>query len=425
MNAGDRLTLTIEKPAAGGRMLARHQGAVVLVAGGIPGEVVEATIEKVQRGTAWAKTTRVVEPSADRLAVECDPLCGGSVFAHIRYERQLVLKREILRDAFARIGKMPVPESLPMAASPVDGYRMRARLHADRGRLGFFREGTHQLCDVGPTRQLLPESVAAVARLSEMFRQQSIDGIVGVELSENCAAAERAFHLELAADREPSRLGALPAIEGVSGMSVSIGDSPRSLTLWGTPYIADDLRVATAGREVSVALTRHARSFFQGNRFLVADLVSTVLDAIEAGRVLDLYAGVGLFAVALAARGDHDVMAVEAERQSADDLKANVAQAGGRVAARHQTVETFLETEHLSGLHAVIVDPPRTGMSRAAMSGVVALRTPTIVYVSCDVATLARDARTLVDAGYRLDALRGFDLFPNTAHVESVAVFCR
>jgi 23S rRNA (uracil1939-C5)-methyltransferase len=425
MTPGDRLTLTIDKPAAGGRMLGRHDGAVILVSGCIPGETVDVTIEKVQRGTAWARTTRVIESSADRVAIDVDPLCGGSVFAHIRYERQIALKRDILRDAFTRIGKMPAPEHIPIAGSPVDGYRMRARLHADRGRLGFFREGTHQLCDAAPTRQLLPASLASIDGLSQALAQQAGAGLVAVELSENCAGDERAFHLELASDGDPSRLGSLAAVEGVSGVSASVGESARSLTLWGTPYVSDDLRVATAGGDLSVSLTRHARSFFQGNRFLLADLVSAVLDVIGPGRVLDLYAGVGLFALATAARGGNDVVAIEAERQCADDLKTNAARARTDIAARHQTVETFLESERPSGLAAAIVDPPRTGMSRAALAGVIALRAPCLVYVSCDVATLARDARTLVDAGYRLDALRGFDLFPNTAHVESVALFRR
>src|SRR6476659_327525 len=106
MRPGDRLTLTIEKPAAGGRMIARHEGAVVLVAGTIPGETVESAVERVQRGTIWARTLRVVEPSADRIGDAEEQPCGGNVLAHVRYARQLDIKRDIIRDAFARIGKV-------------------------------------------------------------------------------------------------------------------------------------------------------------------------------------------------------------------------------------------------------------------------------------------------------------------------------
>jgi tRNA/tmRNA/rRNA uracil-C5-methylase (TrmA/RlmC/RlmD family) len=134
---------------------------------------------------------------------------------------------------------------------------------------------------------------------------------------------------------------------------------------------------------------------------------------------------VGLFSAALAVRGGGEVIAIEGDRTSADDLKTNAATAGGTITARHQSVETFLAVERPTGIGTIIVDPPRTGMSKDALSGAMALGARRIVYVSCDIATLARDARKLVDAGYRLTSLRAFDLFPNTAHVESLAVFDR
>jgi tRNA/tmRNA/rRNA uracil-C5-methylase (TrmA/RlmC/RlmD family) len=148
-----------------------------------------------------------------------------------------------------------------------------------------------------------------------------------------------------------------------------------------------------------------------------------VVDAVSPGRVLDLYAGVGLFAVAVAQRGGSKVMAIEGERSSADDLKRNASVLGDAIVARHQSVETFLGTERRIEADSVIVDPPRTGMTKEALAGAIALGARRVVYVSCDVATLARDARQLVDAEYELTHVRAFDLFPNTAHVETVAVF--
>ena len=135
-------------------MIARHDGAIVFVAGAIPGEVVEAEIEKVQRGTAWAVTRRVLEPSPDRVDGAPDGACGGSVFAHIAYERQRHLKSAIIEDGFRRIGKVALDAPVEVVASPVDGYRMRSRLHVRNGRMGFFREGSHSLCDAASTRQL-------------------------------------------------------------------------------------------------------------------------------------------------------------------------------------------------------------------------------------------------------------------------------
>src|SRR5919106_6574504 len=106
MKPGDRLTLRIEKAVAGGRMLARHEGAIALVAAAIPGELVEADFEKIQRGTIWARTTRVLEPSPDRVEPFCELDCGGSVYAHVRYERQRALKGDVLRDAFSRLAHL-------------------------------------------------------------------------------------------------------------------------------------------------------------------------------------------------------------------------------------------------------------------------------------------------------------------------------
>src|SRR5687768_10578178 len=103
MKPGDRISLVVEKPAAGGRMIARHDGGIVLVSAAIPGETVDAVVERIQRGTVWARTTRVVTASADRVVPAGDWACGGNVYAHIAYDRQLVLKRDIVRDAFRRI----------------------------------------------------------------------------------------------------------------------------------------------------------------------------------------------------------------------------------------------------------------------------------------------------------------------------------
>src|SRR5688500_9199229 len=112
------LTLDIVKPAAGGRMLARHQGQVVLVWGAIPGERVEARVERAGKGVLYAETTRVLSPSPDRREAAGDWRCGGNVFAHVEYTRQRALKGEIVRDAFARIGRIPLPAPLEVVGSP-------------------------------------------------------------------------------------------------------------------------------------------------------------------------------------------------------------------------------------------------------------------------------------------------------------------
>src|SRR5688572_8998083 len=161
LNSGDEIELVIEKPAAGGRMLARHDGQVVFVNGAIPGERVRARIERVERQLAFAAATAIVEPSADRREPVADPACGGLSYAHVVYGRQLELKSQLIRDAFTRLGRIPLADAVDVRPSPERGYRMRARFHVRAGRVGFYRESTHDLCDARGTHQLLEESVDA------------------------------------------------------------------------------------------------------------------------------------------------------------------------------------------------------------------------------------------------------------------------
>ncbi|CAN5629359.1 class I SAM-dependent RNA methyltransferase [soil metagenome] len=398
LTTGETIELVIEKPAGGGRMIARHEGQIVLVLGAIPGERVRAHVDRADKRLAFASTVAVLDPSADRREPGFDPRCGGCAYAHVAYERQLALKAEVIADAFERIGRIPLPDRVAIASSRGDGYRMRARLHVHQGRPGFYREGSHRLCDAGPTRQLLPETIEAVERVVREVEAAGHEPIA-VDVSENVAADQRAMLVEL---------------------------TGSGYLLAGDPSVADSLGTLTEERAQGGELRRRPVSFFQGNRFLIGRLVTTVLDAIPPdGEVLDLYAGVGLFAVALAGTGRSGVTAVEADRAAGGDLEANATAFPGALAPVVMPVEEYLARRRVDPSATILVDPPRTGISRVALEGIAAQDAARIVYVSCDPATLARDARRLLDAGYRLQSLEGFDLFPNTPHVESVGVFDR
>jgi len=403
---GTALSLSIEKPAAGGRMIARTGGRIVLVAGAIPGERVQARLERVTKGVAYAEAIAIDEPSPDRRAPFVDPACGGSLYAHIAYPRQLTIKAEVIADALRRIGRIEAPAPIVVAGSPEEGYRMRARLHARGHRVGFFREGTHDLCDARATRQLLPASCDVVDRLSAALRSLGADAVREIDLAENVDATERAVHFETAERVDRRILAKLASVDGVTA-----GE-----------HVRDTLRIGDG----AITLRRHVRAFFQGNRYLLGRLVSHVVERAPAGgTVADLYAGAGLFAVAAAARGAA-VLAVEGDPFAADDLRENAAPFGDRITVVKGAVED-LATNAGAGPRAdtVIVDPPRTGMSREALDAVIGLRAARIIYVSCDVATLARDARRILDAGHTLTRADAFDLFPNTPHVETVVVFTR
>ncbi len=422
---GQILSLRIEKPAAGGRMIARVDGQVVLVSGAIPGEQVSARVERVGRGVAYADVVAIEQASDDRRTVDTDPLCGGCLYAHITYARQLEIKSLVIQDGFARIGHLPPPSAPVVSGSPEAGYRMRARLHVRDGRIGFFREGTHEICEARPTRQLRDDTCDVLDRLAAGLRSLGMAGVREIEVSENLDASERVVHLERTTAAPPRELSGLGLSEGLTGLTVwSPTSGPvRVAVVRGDPHVVDAFAVG----DVEIRLRRHVLAFFQGNRFLLPSLVSHVVSHVGQGdHVVDLYAGTGLFSVAAARTRGARVTAVEGDPTGANDLAFNaassVAATDGYVSAVHQSVETFVAARHESP-SVLIVDPPRTGLSKEALRGATELRASTIVYVSCDVATLARDARQLVDASYSLERVEAFDLFPNTPHVESVATF--
>jgi tRNA/tmRNA/rRNA uracil-C5-methylase (TrmA/RlmC/RlmD family) len=418
------LDLLIEKPAAGGRMIARHDGQVVFVAGAIPGERVRARVERSSKGVLYATTVAVLEASGDRRPVVGDQLCGGNVYAHVAYPRQLTMKGAVIADTLARIGRLPLGRDVNVTGSEERGYRMRARLHVHGNRVGFYREGTHELCNPRDSGQLLPETVEAIDRLRGAFDEHAIRGVTSIELAENMPADQRALHLEVESALDLTSLGDSLS-DVVTGLSYTGPFSGVPSVVFGVPAVKDRILVTGDAGEHAMTLQRNVRAFFQANRYLLPTLVARVVSLVDSGPVVDLYAGVGLFGVALACTGRQDIVAVEGDRVSAQDLKANAAAYEGALEAVHQPVEAFVARRPAAADVSLVVDPPRTGMSREALAGIAAYGARSIVYVSCDVATLARDVRRLVDAGYALEHIEGFDLFPNTAHVEAVVKLTR
>jgi 23S rRNA (uracil1939-C5)-methyltransferase len=423
LNAGADVELTIEKPAAGGRMIARHDGQVVLVRGGIPGERVVARITRVERQLAFADTRAVLAASPDRREPRGDLACGGCLYGHISYARQVALKGEVIQDAFQRLGRVTLPAPLAVRPSPERGYRMRARFHVRGRRMGFFREGTHDLCDPRPTGQLSDDAIESVERAVAAL--SAGHDIASVELAENIAADQRIVHVTSAPGGVLPE-GAMEAAVAAAGLRGCSTRTPAgALRRVGDPVVRDPLAVLTGGVAGAGLLQRHGESFFQANRFLLAHLVTAVIGAVPAeGRVLDLYAGVGLFSISLAAAGRGDVTAVEGDSSSGGDLEANAAARGGDVRVWIGRVEDYLRRQGARAA-TIIVDPPRTGVSRAAVQAIGAHGARRIVYVSCDPATMARDARRLLDGGYRMVSVEAFDLFPGTPHVETLGVFDR
>jgi 23S rRNA (uracil1939-C5)-methyltransferase len=410
--------LTAERPVAGGRMLARLDGRVVFLAGAVPGERVMAQITRRTGKVAFAETREVLDASPDRRVPSADPRCGGALYAHIAYERQLALKAEVIADVFRRIGKLPLDQTVAVAPSSETGYRLRARLHVQGTRAGFLMEGSHHLCDAGATQQLGAGAVEAVAALRELL-EDAFASCASVVISESIDGNERVALCELHPNADPGMFAGLPLPEGLTGVAVSARR--------GIFTCAGDDRIVERGQtllgsESALEWRRQAASFFQGNRFLVGTLLQRVLEHARGDRFADLYAGVGLFSVALAARGASGI-AVEGDSASGQDLAGNAEQTDGRLSVRLGPVEEAVSIVPAQIPDVVVVDPPRTGLSPEVVSGLLAWNAPRVVYVSCDVPTLARDSARLVAGGYRLTSLEALDMFPNTPHVECLAVF--
>jgi 23S rRNA (uracil1939-C5)-methyltransferase len=390
-------------------------GQVVLVSGAIPGERVTARVERVGRGVVYAQATSIDEPAADRREPFTDPMCGGCLYAHIAYSRQLDIKEQVITDAFARIGRITLPGRVTVAPSPGESYRMRARVHRRGSHIGFFREGTHELCDARQTRQLLPATCDALDRVNRALRLLDLSTVGELEVAENVEASQRVVHLDSVLAADVPRLAGVARTDGLSGVTAG------PVTLAGDPHVTDLLSID----QHVIALRRHVRTFFQGNRYLLTALVTHVAAQVMPGDdVIDLYAGAGLFSVSVAVARGSRVTAVEGDSVAARDLVENARVSGGEVEAVRLPVEEFVGTSRPPP-SVLIVDPPRPGMSRDALQGAIGLRAREVVYVSCDVATLARDARRLLDGGYQMRRIDAFDLFPNTPHVETVVVFGR
>ncbi len=204
----------------------------------------------------------------------------------------------------------------------------------------------------------------------------------------------------------------------LTGFGVRCGE--RLVWLHGAPHVE--------ARVLGLTLRTHVQSFFQGNRFLLETLVREVRDLVPrgGGRILDLYSGVGLFALPLAARDDCDVIAVELAWRAAEDARANAQRAGlGRVRVVAEDVARALAALPRVAGERVILDPPRTGAGPEVVEALADREPDSIVYVSCDPPTLGRDLARFATRGYRADTVALFDLFPDTFHLETVVRLSR
>ena len=390
LEVGQKIRVTIEKIAHGGHFIARHEGAVIFLRHGIPGEEVEAEITSVGSTFNRGDVVNVITPSTDRVTAPCRYAhrsgCGGCDFQHISVERQRSLKSDVIAEQFSRIAKMEIKVEVEEINKPL-GWRTRcSAVTTKSGALGFYKSRSHTVIPVDDCRILLPEM-----NFSELVqRGAKSDQRIEISISNT---GERSIATANLREESPMRLS-----EGVDVAHYTVGENSF---------------------EVS------QKSFWQSHKDAPSVLTDAVLDfaGIKTGdQVLDLYGGVGLFTAALiplvGESGTVDL--VEGSKSATSDATRNFAKdknvniVTGDVA---KVITRFPRAD------VVVLDPPREGAGKDVIDNLARIAPRTIVYVACDPAALARDTAYLRDVGYQLDVLRAFDLFPMTHHTECIAKF--
>jgi tRNA/tmRNA/rRNA uracil-C5-methylase (TrmA/RlmC/RlmD family) len=415
------LELVVEKAVHRGLGLARHAGRVVLLPRALPGERVRARVQGRERGVLRAEVVEVLQASPERRDAPCPhfPGCGGCTWQELRYPAQLELKREVLLESLARAGA-PWKGTLAVRASPEREWRTRATLHAawreGRLELGLHRAASHDVVAIDRCGQLSDRLRSEVARLVSELQELGLGASVSdVRVAESGDLSRRVALLALSGEARtllPRLRSAVPALAAFDAVAVA---GRRLVVLRGDPVVGASV--------MGAALEAQVGSFFQANRFLLEPLVAEVLEAVPPGaELLDLYAGVGLFAIAAARERGARAEAVELAAGSVRDARRNVERlAAGAVRVRRADAGVGLRAWRPRGAREVIVvDPPRTGLDRDLLTSLTERRRARIVYVSCDPPALGRDLARFAERGWRALRLEAFDLFPDTFHLESV-----
>ncbi|MFO7653355.1 MAG: class I SAM-dependent RNA methyltransferase [Candidatus Krumholzibacteriia bacterium] len=422
------VTLHVEKIVTGGAGLAHHEGRTVFVPLTAPGDEVRVRLEQVRRSFVTGTVEEVLTPGPDRRPGPCPHfgvgLCGGCDLQHLTDAAQRTAKREIVADCFRRLGGLDVGDRIegPDADLPPLHYRNQLRLFASpMGPYGLRRRGTRDVLpletcllvpeiftrDILPWLRLLPPVEQLVLRFDHQDRW-----LVSMYGNPQRMKILRKLTTEGAADRPPA--------SGCAG--IQFNNRP----VWGRDYLV----VHCAGKKYKVS----AQSFFQTNLAVAERAVAQVrtwLDELPgAGRLLaDLYSGVGLFSLALADRFER-LVAADADPGSVQDADNNIRRdpvARDRGQAVVRTAEDALADTDLLPRAALaegccVVDPPRAGLGAETCRALLEARPAAVIYMSCDPATLARDCRLLSDGGQVIRHVRVLDMFPQTAHVETLVL---
>jgi 23S rRNA (uracil1939-C5)-methyltransferase len=431
--------VTLTTLTYGGDALGRlEDGRAVFVPFGLPGERVRVRLAEEKRGFARGELIEVLDAAPERITPRCKHFfsltpaslhlppnsanlggekegggeelgvrfCGGCHYQHMSYEMQLKAKADILRDQLRRIGKIENPPVRAAVACPTPwNYRNHVQFHlTDEGKIGYAGAGFGSTAITPITECHLPEE-----SVNSLWPQLQFDPGTDIQRVSLRAGADGEVMLLLESVSPET-----PEVEIEADISVA--------------HVFEDDAVIVAGEDhiTTRALNRDFRvsasSFFQVNTAMAGTMVGYILGHLPASpsTILDVYCGVGLFSAFLAPRC-MQLIGIESSKSACEDFTYNLDEFNN-VELYEDLAENVLPTLNVKpGL--VLVDPPRAGLEGEALDAVMRLEPKTILYVSCDPSTLARDAARLIHGGYRLIEVTPFDLFPQTYHIESISIF--
>ena len=403
--------LELTSMAHGGSAIGRHEGRAIFVPFAIPGERITARVTQDKGRFAYAEGLTMLDASDARVQPRCPHFgpgkCGGCHWQHIDYAAQLEFKQQVVIDQISRLGGLPdVPVHETIGSPDPWQYRSHITFHVNNdGKLGFIATDDQHILPIEECHIIRPE-------LLDLFDSLDLEGLAGltrVRLQVGSDSAERTVILSTQDDQPPEVESDIPA-------SVNfLFDDGRPMLLIGSPHV----HYTVKGREFQIT----AGGFFQVNLAQAETLVDQVMTRLNlqgTESVLDLYAGAGLFTAFIAEHASL-VTSVESYPPAVIDADENLSEFDN-VELYEGPVEDVLPD--LEGpFDAIVLDPPRAGVEGPALDAMAALGAAKIVYVSCDPATFARDAKRLTNKGYRLLDIQPVDMFPQTWHIELVGTF--
>ncbi len=434
----------VEGYASGGEGVARIEGMAVFVKGALRGERVEVFIEHIGHSAAWGRVEKLLEPSRARVEPDCPYYgrCGGCQFRHMTYAEELEAKRQRVEDALRRIGGADLAVPVIHGAEETRRYRNKVQFPVGKGGIGYYQGRTHKVVDVEDC--LLQPGLDTVCRAAvkgwmgrfhiPAYDERAGKGLVRHLFLRTNSAGEALCCLVAngkSLPHEDELVGALrAAVPTVAGVVLSVNTGKTNVilgkeyrTLWGRDWLEEEL----CGHSFRLS----APSFFQVNRAQTEVLYRRAAEfAALTGTetVVELYCGIGTISLTLAEQAKQ-VIGVEVAPQAVDDAKENAHRNGLADRTRFECGDAAelaakLEAEGIRP-HVVAVDPPRKGLAPEVVDTIARMTPDRVVYVSCDPATLARDVKRFGERGYRPVRAEAVDLFPRTAHVETIVLLQR